>query len=50
MESSGRWSVEVELRSHGILQGDLTSESPGSTDEAAAAADYIYDAEVSTTV
>lgn len=46
----GRWSVEVELRSHGILQGDLTSEPPGSSDAAAAAADYIYDAGDSTTV
>ena len=46
----GRWAVEVELRSHGILQGDLMSEPPGSTDEDAAAADYIYDAGDSTTV
>lgn len=46
----GRWSVEVELKSHGILQGNLASESVGSSDEAAAAADYIYDAGDSTTV
>jgi len=46
----GRWSVEVELISHGILRGDLSIETPGSTDEAAAAAAYIYDAGDSTTV
>lgn len=46
----GRWSVEVELKSHGILQGDLTISAPGSSDAAAAAADYIYDAGDSTTV
>ena len=46
----GRWSVELELTSHGILQGDLILDAPGSTDAAAAAADYIYDAGDSTTV
>tara|TARA_A100001201_G_scaffold140463_1_gene133600 strand:- start:200 stop:697 length:498 start_codon:yes stop_codon:yes gene_type:complete len=46
----GRWSVEVELKTHGILRGDLTQEPPASTDAAAAAADYIYDAGDSTTV
>jgi len=46
----GRWAVEVQLRSHGILRGDLTNETPGSSDEDAATADYIYDAGDSTAV
>ena len=46
----GRWAVEVKLKSHGILQGDLTIDTPGSTDAAAAAVSYIYDAGDSTTV
>lgn len=46
----GRWAVEVELKSHGILQSDLVIQGPDSTDAAAAAAEYIYDAGNSTTV
>ena len=47
----GRWAVEVELISHGILQGDLIIQAaPDSTDAAAALAEYIYDAGNSTTV
>ena len=47
----GRWAVEVNLISHGILQGDLIIQAaPDSTDAAAALAEYIYDAGDSTTV
>ena len=38
----GRWSVDVELTSHGILQGDLDIAGPGS--DPATPVDYIYDA------
>lgn len=46
----GRWAVEVELQSSGVLQGDLILQGPDSTIAAAAAASYIYDAGDSTTV
>lgn len=46
----GRWAVEVELQSHGVLQGELILQGPDSTPAAAAAASYIYDAGDSTTV
>lgn len=38
----GRWSVDVELTSYGILQGDLDSAGPDS--DPATPVDYIYDA------
>jgi len=38
----GRWSVDVELTSYGILQGDLDNVGPGS--DPATPVDYIYDA------
>lgn len=46
----GRWAVQVELQSHGILQGELILQGPDSTTAAAAAVSYIYDAGDSTTV
>mgnify|MGYP006908220169 CR=1 FL=1 len=48
--SFDRFDVSVELVSHAILQGDFSNDASASTDAAAAAADYIYDAGDSTTV
>lgn len=37
----GRWQVDVELSSYGILQGDLDSNGPGSDPDPTV--EYIYD-------